>query len=134
MARIVLGVGTSHTPMLNLTAQQWSHRASIDYDNPKLVMPDGRKVTYPQLLEERGPRFQDDIAMDVLQRKERACQEALDRLGGAIAQAAPDVVGGVGDDQMELFDANNQPAFAIFHGEEIATTTGRYAEGAPEWM
>jgi hypothetical protein len=134
MAKIVLGIGASHTPMLNLTAEQWSHRASVDYSNPKLTMPDGRKVSYPQLLEERGPRFEDDIALPVLQRKERACQEALDRLGDAIEQARPDVVVVIGDDQLELFDANNQPAFAVFHGEEIVTTTGRYAEGAPDWM
>ena len=134
MAKIVLGIGTSHTPMLNLTAEQWSHRANIDFNNTKLAMPDGRKLTYPQLLEERGPRFADDIAMPELQRKERACQQALDRLGDAIAQAQPDVVVVIGDDQLELFDANNQPAFAIFHGEEIVTTQGRYTEGAPDWM
>jgi hypothetical protein len=134
MAKIVLGIGTSHTPMLNLTAEQWSHRANIDFNNPKLTLPDGRKVNYPQLLEMHGPRFQDEIAMPVLQRKERACQDALDRLGDAIEQARPDVVVVIGDDQMELFDANNQPAFAIYHGEEIVTTPGRYAEGAADWM
>src|SRR3954451_3678019 len=134
MAKIVLGIGTSHTPMLNLTAQQWSHRANVDYANPKLVMPDGRKLTYPQLLEELGPRCQDEIAMPVLERKESACHAALDRLGDAIAAASPDVVVVIGDDQQELFDANNQPAFAIYHGEEIVTTTGRYAAGAPDWM
>jgi hypothetical protein len=120
--------------MLNLTAEQWSHRANVDYNNPKLALPDGRKLSYPQLLEERGPRFQDDIALPILERKERACQAALDRLGDAIEAANPDVVVVIGDDQMELFDADNQPAFAIFHGEELVTTTGRYAEGAPDWM
>jgi hypothetical protein len=134
MAKIILGIGASHTPMLNLTAEQWEHRAKVDYSNPKLALPDGRKVTYQQLLEERGPRFADDIAMPILQRKERACQAALDRLGDAIEQAKPDVVVVVGDDQAELFDNNNQPAFAIFHGEQIATTARRYGETAPDWM
>jgi hypothetical protein len=134
MARIVLGIGSSHTPMLNLRADQWSHRANVDYENKKLNLSDGRRVTYPQLLEERGPRYQDDIALPVLQRKEKACQAALDRLADAIDAARPDVVVVIGDDQGELFDANNQPAFAIYHGDEIVTTPGKYAEGAPDWM
>jgi aromatic ring-opening dioxygenase catalytic subunit (LigB family) len=134
MAKIVLGIGSSHTPMLNLTAEQWSHRANVDFNNTKLALPDGRKVSYPQLLEMHGPRFQDEITLPVLQRKERACQDALDRLGDAIEQARPDVVVVIGDDQAELFDSNNQPAFAIYHGEEIVTTARRYADGAPDWM
>ena len=36
MAKIVLGIGTSHTPMLNLTSLQWQHRAEVDYANRKL--------------------------------------------------------------------------------------------------
>jgi Catalytic LigB subunit of aromatic ring-opening dioxygenase len=134
MARIVLGVGTSHSPMLNLTAEQWSHRANVDYNNTKLNLSDGRRVTYPQLLEERGPRYQDDIALPILQRKESACHAALDRLADDIERARPDVVVVIGDDQAELFDANNQPAFAVYHGEQIVTTPGKYAEGAPDWM
>lgn len=134
MAKIVLGIGTSHTPMLNLTAAQWEHRAKVDYDNPKLALPDGRKVGYQQLLQERGPRFADDIALPVMERKERACHAALDRLGEEIERVKPDVVVVIGDDQAELFDANNQPAFAIYHGEEILTMAGKYAQGAADWM
>jgi hypothetical protein len=134
MAKIVLGIGTSHTPMLNLTAQQWQHRAEVDYRNGKLNLSDGRRVTYQQLLEERGPRHRDDVQLEVLQQKERACHAALDRLGDALEEARPDTVIIVGDDQAELFNADNQPAFAIFHGEEIATYPGKYAEGAPDWM
>lgn len=134
MAKIVLGVGSSHTPMLNLAAEQWSHRANADYENAKLNLSDGRRLTYAQLLGERGPRYQDEIALPVLQRKERACQAALDRIAGALEQARPDVVVIVGDDQAELFDADNQPAFAIYHGEEIVTTPRRYLGDVPDWM
>ena len=61
MARIVLGLATSHTPMLNLTAQQWQHRAEVDYANARLNLSDGRRVTYEQLLAERGPRALGDM-------------------------------------------------------------------------
>jgi hypothetical protein len=134
MARIVLGIGTSHTPMLNLTAQQWQHRAEVDYANTRLNLSDGRRVTYPELLQERGPRYKDQVNLPLLEQKERACQAALDRLADALEQAAPDVVVIVGDDQAELFSPDNQPAVAVFHGSEIATHPGKYAEGAPDWM
>lgn len=134
MAKIVLGIGTSHTPMLNLTSQQWQHRAEVDYANLKLNLSDGRFVSYPQLLAERGPRYRDEVVLTVLEEKERACQAALDKLGDALALADPDLVIIVGDDQAELFSPDNQPAFAVFHGEEIVTYQGKYAQGAPEWM
>lgn len=134
MAKIVLGIGTSHTPMLNLTSQQWQHRAEVDYANLKLNLSDGRFVSYPQLLAERGPRYRDEVVLKVLEEKERACQAALDKLGDALALADPDLVIIVGDDQAELFSPDNQPAFAVFHGEEIVTYQGKYAQGGPEWM
>lgn len=134
MAKIVLGLGTSHTPMLNLTAAQWKHRADIDFANTKLHLSNGRRLTYQELLELRGPKFRDDVELEVMEQRDRDSQAALDRLGDALERAAPDVVVIVGDDQAELFSADNQPAFAVFHGEEIATTMGKYAKGAPDWM
>jgi len=134
MAQIVLGIGSSHTPMLNLTAQQWQHRAAADYANSELNMSDGRRLSYEALLAERGPCYEADIALDVLSRKELACQAALDTLGDALAEANPDLVIIVGDDQAELFSHANQPAFAIFNGEAMVTYVGKYAEGAPDWL
>ena len=134
LANIVLGIGTSHTPMLNLTAAQWQHRAAVDYANKELNMSDGRRLTYPELLAERGPRYEDSITLDVLTHKEQACHAALDKLGDALEKANPDVVIIVGDDQAELFSHANQPAFAIYNGENMVTYVGKYAEGAPDWL
>lgn len=134
MANIVLGLGTSHTPMLNLTAAQWKHRADIDFANTKLHLSNGRRLTYQELLALRGPKYRDEVELAVMEERDRASQAALDRLADALERAAPDVVVIVGDDQAELFSADNQPAFAVFHGEEIATTIGKYGKGAPDWM
>lgn len=120
--------------MLNLGAEQWQHRAEADFAHGKLMMTDGRALTYLQLLAERGPRFRADIALDVLRQKASACQAALDRLADVLEAGAPDLVVIVGDDQGELFTPENQPAFAIYHGNEVLTTTGKYTEDAPEWM
>lgn len=134
MAHITLGIGTSHSPMLNLSASQWRHRAEVDFNNKKLTLSDGRTLSYAELLAERGPKFRDQIDLALMEQREQGCHTALDRLGDVLERAAPDVVVIVGDDQAELFSSDNQPAFAIFHGDEIVTTTGKYTKSSPDWM
>lgn len=134
MAKIVLGIAASHTPLLTLSAEQWQHRAAADFANTALNMSDGRLLSYGQVLAELGPRAADVIDAATLAAKERACQAALDRLAADLAAAAPDVVLIVGDDQRELFGAGNQPAIAIFHGEQIVMSNKFADPGNPEWL
>ena len=49
MAEIVLGVGTSHTPLLTFEAKMWELYAKRDRGDRKLNMSDGRWLTYDQL-------------------------------------------------------------------------------------
>jgi hypothetical protein len=134
MARIVLGIGSSHTPLLTLPVEEWSLRAAADYANPALNLSDGRMVTYEQLRAEVGDGYSEAASLEELQRKSVLCQTALDRLADALEASAPDVVVIIGDDQEELFDAGNQPAFAVYYGEEVVTSPRYGAETAPEWM
>lgn len=134
MAKIVLGIGCSHTPLLTLTSEQWVHRAAADHANTQLNLSDGRLVTYPELLAEVGPRYADIVTPEILESLARQCDASLDRLGDALAEAAPDLVLVVGDDQRELFTGNNQPALAIYHGEQIVTNDKFGHEESPEWV
>lgn len=134
MARIVLGLGSSHTPLLTLPASAWTHRAAADYANPKLNLSDGRLVTYAELRAEVGDRFGDCVSVEELQRKAGICQAALDRLADELEAAAPDVVVIVGDDQEELFSPANQPAVAIFYGRDVFTSDRFGSEDLPDWV
>ena len=49
MASIVFGAGTSHTPMLNMAAEEWPLFEEVDRHRPHLH-PDGRPATYDELL------------------------------------------------------------------------------------
>jgi hypothetical protein len=133
MTRIVSGLAVSHSPLLALGAAQWIHRAKVDYENPALTLSDGRALSYPQLLAEVGPRYTDDVQLSVLQAKEAACNAALDRLAAHLDEVNPDVVIIVGDDQAELFDSGNQPAFAIFHGSPALTLDKLQKPDVPDW-
>lgn len=134
MAKIVLGIGCSHTPLLTLTSEQWAHRASADFANTQLNLSDGRLLTYPELLAEVGPRYADIVTPDILGGLSRQCDAALDRLGDALAGAAPDLVVIVGDDQRELFTGHNQPALAVYHGDRIVTSNKFGHDESPQWV
>lgn len=134
MARIVLGIGSSHTPLLTLPAEEWAHRAAADYANPQLNLSDGRLVTYGELQAEVGDRYEQAVSVEALRRKAELSQVALERLADALEAAAPDVVVIVGDDQEELFSAANQPAIAVFYGDQVATSDKFGADELPGWM
>jgi hypothetical protein len=133
MAHIILGIGTSHTPLLTLDADDWAHRAEADLANDKLNLSDGRWLSYAELLAEVGPLYADAAAPEQLRAREARCSTALDRLKAEIAATAPDVAIVIGDDQSELFGSDNMPAFSIFYGDTIVTHDRWSDEKWPDW-
>ena len=52
MAKIVLGIGTSHTPLLSLPPEMWPQYAKNDERNPELSFPPhGYVMSYQQAAE-----------------------------------------------------------------------------------
>ncbi|MBI5276154.1 MAG: hypothetical protein HY854_06800 [Burkholderiales bacterium] len=133
MARIVLGIGTSHSPLLVLGGLQWELRSNDDRRNKGLNTLDGRLISYDQLVAERGEPFtreSDPAGFPALAAKAEA---ALDRLAAQLKAAGPDVVLVVGDDQGELFSPDNFPAIAVYRGEELVMKPSEHLEGMPPW-
>src|SRR5262245_35535288 len=78
MARIVLGLGTSHSPQLSLPPEHWLLRGEEDQQNPSLyTVPDGKHVTYAELLAEADPRIAQELTTDVCQRRHEANQKGI---------------------------------------------------------
>jgi hypothetical protein len=134
VTKIVLGIGTSHTPMLTLASGDWEHRAAADYQNPTLNLSDGRWLNYEELLTEVGPRYAEVANSAELSRQADICERALDRLGATLRRASPDIVLIVGDDQEELFSPANNPALSMFYGAEIMTNDKYGRPEMPEWL
>ena len=135
MAEIVLGIGTSHSPLLTFDADMWMERADDDRRNQALTLSDGRTVSYEALLAERGPLREVEARKQHLEDQVRRSEAALARLADAIDAAEPDIVLVVGDDQEELFEPANTPSIALFCGEEIVMRPlGQIMEAPPEWM
>jgi hypothetical protein len=134
MAEIVLGIGTSHSPLLLLPAEDWVDRGNDDKRNPKLNLSDGRFLPYAALEAEVESRYAEQATPQVFHQQWRQCQKALDRLADEIAAANPDLVIIVGDDQEELFDLRCMPAFAVFCGEQIVTRPLESMDYIPRWL
>ena len=97
MARIVGIFNASHTPFCFAPPERWDEmRAARDL---------------------RADVPLDDLAEN--RRKAARLDDALATLRQKIAEARPDVVVTFASDQLESFDFNNLPAFAIYLGEEF---------------
>jgi OH-DDVA oxygenase len=134
LAQIIIGIGTSHTPMLTLGSAEWVHRAADDLKNQKLNQSDGTWISYDALLAKVGPAYADQVTPEAFHALSIACQASLDRLADELAAAAPDVVLIVGDDQSELFGPQNMPVIALYHGADVVTFDRWGDEGAPTWV
>jgi hypothetical protein len=120
MARIVLGLATSHSPQLSLPPEHWLRRGEEDRRNPSLYrVPDGKHVTFEELLAEAGPGIAQELKPEVFQKRYDANQQGIARLAEALERVSPDVLVILGDDQQEAFHDDNMPAFCVYWGEQV---------------
>jgi len=139
MAKIVLGIGTSHSPQLSVPAAMWEVMRQKDETDPRL--------DYKALVAKAKPGLEAELTPEKFRQRDAACQEAIKTLGQKLQEANPDVVVVFGDDQHEQFSDDNMPTFAIYHGKSLPVVkhSGRnlsgwklaeekgWAETAPEY-
>ena len=134
MAQFVVGVGTSHSPLLAIAPSMWAERARDDTKMKALVLGDGRVVTYAELAREVDRRFAHDARIEIFEQQAKRAQEQLDLLAASIERADLDVLIVVGDDQGELFSRTHMPAVAVYNGAEIATyPKSELTPNLPDW-
>jgi hypothetical protein len=119
MAEIVLGLGTSHTPMLTLPAELWSSYAQNDQKNQELAFPPhGLVMSYQEGLTARDPEARAKFrGTEPYAAQAEACQRALDELSSTLRAVNPDITVIIGDDQDEWFFEDNMPAFSVYWGD-----------------
>ncbi len=119
MAEIVFGVGSSHSPLLTLTPEQWDLRTAADRVNPAHPYR-GRDYTFDELADLRkGENLALQNTLDVRQERDRRNQTHLDNLADQIKQADLDVFIIIGDDQYEIFMPDHIPSFVVYNGETV---------------
>jgi 3-O-methylgallate 3,4-dioxygenase len=133
MAEIVLGIGTSHTPVLSLPSELWLDYATRDRTNTELAYPPhGQVLSYEAALErlpqELRGKFTDETPFADQYRR---LQSSLDTLAETLQQAAPDVTVIISDDQDEWFFEHTMPRFAIYWGDSVPLIPSHSIPGSP---
>ena len=131
MADIVLGIGTSHSPLLNSPAEDYPKHAAIDASGRKLIDKNGRPCTYGELLEKADPSIKQQIEPKVLEERSARCTANIARLARDLAEAKLDALIVIGDDQHEQFFDDNMPAMLVYWGETIENNPLHMDEDAP---
>lgn len=120
MARIVTGFGSSHSIMLVSRREDWQHGfREVDPRNAHYFDRAGDPTTYAALLAQAPADAESRVTPQRMGERFDATQAAMDTLRARIAAARLDALVVVGDDQAELFDTRNNPAFAVYYGATI---------------
>ena len=111
MAKLVLGLATSHSPQLSVHVDRWALLREKDEYDPRL--------DYKALLGRAKPGIAQEITAEKMRQRYDACQKAMGILGDILRQAEADVIVVLGDDQQEQFHDDNMPTFAVYHGKSF---------------
>lgn len=133
MAKIILGIGTSHSPALNSPATDFRHHAERDRANPNHRDKQGNACSYDDLLAQADPSIRGEIIPSIIERRVKTCAETIDRLAHVLAEARLDALIIVGDDQLEQYRDDNMPAMLIYCGSDIRNDVSSLPETAPAY-
>src|ERR1700724_991992 len=134
MAKIVLGLGTSHTPML-LASDETLPRFLETDQNIRHRDKDGRPVTYGDLLEAADPKLAHIVAPEHLVARQNVARAAMQRIRQTVAAAGLDALIVMGDDQNESYRDDCRPAFAVYFGDPIRHGDAQHTTYShfPDW-
>ena len=133
MAKIVLGLASSHSTMAHAPASLWdSHVRGFDMKQTDLVGLDGRLYDYESLLKAADPSMSEKSRQEHFAERHRRIQVAIEKLAEIYAASAPDVAVIVGEDQHEVFQDEN--AKKLVRTEQIGDKeTKRVTSISFEW-
>jgi len=87
MAQVVLGIGTSHTPMLNATVDDWPRFIERDRGRAHLDR-DGRPVSFDDLLRTADPAIERYLTPESFAARHAQAQAGVARLAETLKRAA----------------------------------------------
>lgn len=116
MAETVLGMWSTHGPILNTTPEEWMLRVINDKRIPHWFR--GKQYSFEELIElRRDENFAEQFTLEERTRRHAQCQAGVEKLTEIWKEVKPDVAVIMGNDQRELVMPSLQPMFTIYHGE-----------------
>ena len=133
MPEIVLGIGTSHSPMLMQPAELWANHALNDQRNKELCFaPTGEIYSFEEALERANPSIADLCNYETHKKQKENTDAAILHLAETYKRFKPDIAVMVGDDQDEMLFEDNMPAFMVYWGDTIKYYPRKVAPDASE--
>jgi hypothetical protein len=120
MAKVVMGIGSSHSPALLMEPPAWLARGQSD-DRRMHALHDftGRKVEYDELLSATSDAMMAQLDPALMHQRHLANEKAMNRVSEVLLEADPDIVIIIGDDHKEVYHEDNMPALAVYWGETL---------------
>jgi len=118
MAKITLGMWSTHGPILNTTPEEWMLR--VPHDHKVRHWFRNKEYSFEELVElRRHENFAAQITLEERTRRHALCQQGVARLAQLWKEAKPDVAVIMGNDQRELIQPSMQPMFTVYHGADF---------------
>jgi 3-O-methylgallate 3,4-dioxygenase len=118
MAKIVLGVATSHSPQLSTPLDQMHLHAERDLSKKEHYYK-GKYYSTAELSEYRKSEgLESFVSQDHWEENYHKWELRIAEVREKLAKANPDILVVIGDDQRELFLDDGMPAFSVFWGEK----------------
>lgn len=135
MAKIVLGLGTSHTNMITEPPELWYQHGQNDQRTRELISPKSfRVMPYEELLAEADPRHAATQTVEHFTKQHQQLVHAMDTLSATLREVNPDAVVIITDDQDEIMFDDNMPAFWVYWGEHMRMIPRDIPDSAPEFI
>jgi 3-O-methylgallate 3,4-dioxygenase len=120
MAKIVLGIGSSHSPALLMEPKAWKARGATDDRNLHALHDfTGKRVTYDELMEVVPDTMMAELDETLMAERHQANERGIAAIAEALKAADPDVVIMIGDDHKEIFQDDNMPALSVYWGKTL---------------
>ena len=132
MADIVLGIATSRSPMTSIPPEMWPVLGERDQRSTRIKDRYGVPTNYDELLAKAPAGVADHLTPEVMAQKHARVQQHIQTLVDSMAEARPDVVIMMGDDEDENITGDNRPAMMVYWGDSLHLIPRAVPEGADE--
>ncbi|MGE4408998.1 MAG: hypothetical protein AB7D33_00330 [Sphingobium sp.] len=130
MAKIVLGIGSSHSPALLMEPKAWLRRGETDDQKYHALYDfDGVRVQYDELLAKAPAGLLKEIEPEIMDRRYAANEAGIAAVAAKLKEVDPDVILIIGDDHKEVFQDDNMPALSVYWGDRLPYK----AQGLMKW-
>lgn len=120
MAKIVLGIASSHSPALLMEPKAWLKRGDTD-DRHFHALYDqrGQSVTFDDLLDRSTDALLAELEPGLLDARHRANEAGIAAIARVLHETDPDMIVIIGDDHKEVFQDDNMPALSVYWGQTL---------------